>query len=146
MRKTFAGMLMGLVMVAVPLQGMAASSPRPCDLDHAAQGIGLAGHALSGHHVHAPVPESAVAGHHAAGPQRSGADATQAGQPTGHDGQASHDALKCCSVAGAAAAASAPELIARAQARQAAPSQPAANHYQGVVLDGPDRPPRLLQA
>ena len=62
---------------------------------------------------------------------------------TGHAG---HGMLKCCSAGCSMVALSAPELPTARPAGSDAPLAAPVPLYSGVVLDGLDRPPRLLRA
>jgi hypothetical protein len=137
--------VMWLMAVAIPLQGFAASAISLCAPEQVAM---MAGAVIDdGHANHRHVLESADGGAHIAHapalPVASSADPDD--QASGHLGHASHGVLKCCAAC-AMAAVMVPDLAARGQTRSAAPSRTVEHFYQGVILDGLDRPPRSLLA
>ena len=93
------------------------------------------------------LPGSAADMHHPNG-QVHGSDSTGdlAKPAPDHAGQSGHGMLKCCSAGFSIAAFFSPGLAARTQARSPSPLQPVVQIYQGVILDGPERPPRHLPA
>jgi hypothetical protein len=95
---------------------------------------------------HAP---DAAAGHshpadghvHAAGSSHDAAAADT--DPARHGG---NNMVKCHGIGGTIASAFAIGLVSRTQPPSTAPLQPAAQIYQGVILDGLERPPRPFPA
>ncbi|MEO8281700.1 MAG: hypothetical protein ABI564_18520 [Ideonella sp.] len=93
------------------------------------------------------VPGSASDMHHLNGHVH-GSDATggQAKPASDNAGQTGHGMLKCCSAGFSIAGCFTPVVAARSQVRSPAPLQPVAQVYTGVILDGPERPPKKLPA
>jgi hypothetical protein len=137
-----------LAALAIPLQGIAAVAMPFCPPAHSAA-MPVASADPSGAHRmgrHAP---DAAAGHshpadghvHAAGSSHdaAAADTDQAK----HGG---NNMVKCHGIGGTIASAFAIGLVSRTQPPSTAPLQPAAQIYQGVILDGLERPPRPFPA
>ena len=152
MSRRLRAIVLWLIAVAIPLQGIAAIVMPVCGPGQFATAAGAAfaragGEALHAHRVahdtgilgDAGVPRHGHAMHsHAA----SGITALDAG----HAGHAGHGMLKCCSAGCSMAACSAPSLATHTRVPSIAPVPSEAIFYPGVILDGLDRPPRLLLA
>jgi hypothetical protein len=134
MSKLLAAVLAWLMLLALPVQGMAAVDLLPCGMAHAGHGEAATGQDMLGHHAMTdPAPPStgpALLDHdtmHAAG------DATTAG---------AQGLPKCCGAGLSMAAIVGPALLTHGAMRPPVPLPPAFSLYQGVVLDGLERPPR----
>jgi hypothetical protein len=154
------------MMLALPVQGMAAAAMAGCAPGHPMAGLmggevraaGHAGHAQpTGHHGAGPIGPAVVAGHahHAmAGDEHPAAahaaqlaESAMAGIMDGEqDGASGHDMLKCCSVTCSMVALTGQATVASPQVHAVAPLHPLASHYRGVTLAGPERPPKPLLA
>jgi hypothetical protein len=137
--------LIWLTLLALPLQGMAAWSLPGCEHRGAAHSMTMAGN-LSGQHAGPPCEHcqgdvGVAAKVHPAAPD-AGADAATV-QP---DSAGDASVQGCCAVSAPMAAATWPALVWGAGWRPPLPEQPRASLYLGVVLDGPERPPRALLA
>lgn len=137
-----------LAALAIPLQGIAAIAMPLCPPAHSAamlvaspdaSGAHMAGRHASGSHAgdvrHAD-------GH---GPASPSADVPVTAD-TDHASPVGKNMVKCYGVGGTIASPCATGLASRAQPASAAPLQPAAQIYQGVILDGLERPPRQISA
>lgn len=153
--------VMWLIALTIPLQGMAAVAMPSCAPAHhgaAAERVSIAaddGHAHAHTHDHAMAGVAATAAtaatanmatphHAAANPMTAATQAHGAGSDKSSD--AGHPMLKCCSAACAMAAVLPPSLPERLKLRSPAPLQPLAQFYRGVTPDGLDRPPKSILA
>jgi hypothetical protein len=119
-----------------------------CPSAHSAARVVAPADPTSAHRMgrHAPGSDAGDS-HHADGHAHAAGSAHDpAASDTGHTKQAGTNMLKCYGVGGTIASPFATALANRAQPHSAAPLQPAAQIYQGVVLDGLERPPRLIPA
>lgn len=154
MFRALRGLVLWLMAVAIPIQGIAANLMPSC---LPAQATALAAEALDQTDPHL-MPSHSVAsgagelghphGHAKASVQRG--EQTDAGSDhadhANHVDHAGHGALKCCSAACSMAILSSANFLAHAQARSPAPVQWQARLYPGVIPGGLDRPPRTLLA
>ena len=152
MFRSFGALVLWLIAVAIPVQGIAAIVMPLCvpgqfarvadaalkraggETMHAQRGVPDAGVI---EHAHEPGHGHTIAAHGAGGFTAPYAD---------HAGHSGHGMLKCCSVGCSIAACFAPDLATHTRAPSLAPVQSEANFYPGVILDGLDRPPRRLLA
>ena len=152
MARVLQTIVLWLVTLAIPAQGMAAVAMSAC---------------VSGHHgAQTPAVEVHASGHamHAGGEVRIGAP-VQAPSPLAHDHHApggalhdsagpavqgladdagdavGHDMLKCCSAC-TMAALTTQTTLASPQVHAVAPLHPLSSRYRGVTLAGPERPPK----
>jgi len=126
-----------LVALVIPLQGMAAVAMPNCASSHSAAMGTAPGQAAGSHGVH----------HGAVGAEPMGATAHHAPGVADHvtdNAHGGHAVPKCCSAAFSMATLVTPMAVARSHAREAAPVHPLAWLYQGVTLDGLERPPKGL--
>jgi hypothetical protein len=144
MSRVVRSLVLWLIALAIPLQGMAGGIMLHCAPTQQAAGSPGLSHGVA----HAPAAQtmaglSAHAMHHGAVEHML---ADHPGQDDdglhGAGGQSGHNMLKCCSAACSMAAGVVPNLAVQAQARSPAPRQPVAQFYRGVALDGLDRPPK----
>lgn len=144
-RKT---LLVWIVMLAIPVQGVAAATMLFCGISHHRinQVADAGAHDAHGHSHEAPIDAAAapptIAEQADSGPNAAPTDAAQA-EPPGTLSQSGCSACAVCN-AGAAIPSSAPTISAveihfEAIAAKVAPQF-------GFVTDGPDRPPRLTLA
>jgi hypothetical protein len=134
MSSRFRQALMWLLLLALPVQGLAAATMLHCGAGHQRGASSLAGKAGSAHR-HA----ASGAHHHAAAAVVTAAVAHDAAQPDLTKSKCSACAA-CCIGAALPATALVFESFAPALAPLAFVSEPAI----GFVTDGPDRPPRIL--
>ncbi len=154
MLRTIRILALWLMAVAIPVQGFAAVVMPFCSPAHAAAvsnsqlqsqsqsaGKGSIRMSISTHSTAHGTAEMQHPSGHAHG---SGSAAEPASDHS--DGHAGHSMLKCCSAGFSMAAFFAPVIPARSSARSPTPLQLETQIYQGVILDGLDRPPRLPPA
>ena len=139
--------VMWLIALAIPVQGMAAVVTPLCLPAHHSDGSSMA-HRLVGHRgvaAHAALAGDHAAHHGAASDHDTGAahDHLTAPDETGHAG---HAMLECCSAACAMSGVMPPSLAARASACSVAPPHAVAPLHLGVTPDGLDRPPKPIVA
>lgn len=152
MFRVFRTVVMWLMALAIPLQGLAAAVAPLCE---------AAGHtpaAIAAFHPAVTLAASvqqagAQSGdsHHGHGGLHTAAasqtvDSADHADHAGGSDHVGHGGHACCGAAGTVAANFTSDLFARQPAPSLAPVAPAALRYQGVVLDGLDRPPRLILA
>jgi hypothetical protein len=155
MFRVFRTVVMWLMALAMPLQGLAAAVAPLCEaaghtpaaiaafhpaVTLAASVLQAGVQSVDSHHGHS--------GHHTAAPSQMGHSAGHADQAdhAGRSDHVGHGGHACCSAASSVASVFTSDLFARQPAPTLAPAAPAVQRYQGVVLDGLDRPPRLLLA
>lgn len=140
--------VMWLIALTIPLQGVAAATMPLCAPSHHAAASAKAG-GPDGPMAQLPLADAAdphalhkrTATHHTDDSAHHGSAAH------GKAGQSGHDVLKCCSATcSMAAVTSVPSLAARSPQRSPNPLHPVASRYRGVTLDGLDRPPRRFLA
>lgn len=129
-------LVMWLIALAIPVQGMAAVATPPCPPAHHSHGS-PSPHRHVGHHDAASPAAQAVdhATDHGAGPAQHVASAPD---ETGHAG---HSMLECCSAAGAMYGVMPPSFAAWVPACSR-PPQAVEPLRLGIAPDGLDRPPK----
>ncbi|MBK7062586.1 MAG: hypothetical protein IPI03_08065 [Rubrivivax sp.] len=132
MLKLLRALLTGLLVLSLPLQGLAA-----CGLPGCVSGKAAAQHAPPGDVMVHPAAHGQHA-HHAQGAAAAATDTA----PVHQD----HALLKCCGNACAVAVLSMPIPFAQVPTRFAAPLPGPAPLYPGVILAGLERPPRPFLA
>lgn len=155
MNRVVRAVLVWVMVIAMPMQGMAASLMLFCGPSHERmlQGPVVAASAARPAQAGEPAHDHAGAGHavhdHAAQGDRVvsqpalGADADSAHGLSAHDGKVSCSACAaCCSALALPASFSLPEVVRVAHPMQTSASAPVASHQP----DGPDRPPRASLA
>jgi hypothetical protein len=136
--------LIWLTLLALPLQGMAAWSLPGCAHRGAAHSMMMSGD-LNGQHADPPCD-------HCQGDAGVAAKVHGAASNVGHattvppDSAGDTSAQGCCALSAPLAAATWPPLVCGAGWRPPLPEQPRASLYLGIVLDGPERPPRAFFA
>jgi uncharacterized protein involved in copper resistance len=131
--------VMWLIALAIPAQGMAAVGMPLCPLaHHAGTGVTVDHHATD--HVQAS-NMAASADHSMHDGMHHG---TTAAPDTSNPG--GHPVLKCCSAACAMAAVMPQVLATLVRARPPSPQQVVAHFHLGVTPDGLDRPPKSVLA
>jgi hypothetical protein len=139
--------VMWLIALAIPLQGMAAVAMPPCPPAHHPDMSAAFDQLVEQADAVGPM---AVAADHAmhdgvAASQDDG-DPVEAAGLSGHSGHSGHSMLKCCSAACAMAAVVTSDLALQLHARSPAPLHPVAQFYRGAPPDGLDRPPKPVLA
>lgn len=146
MFRSFRLLMVWLMAVAIPLQGMAATAVMQlCMPSHTAGSVDPALLQADAHSMHThPVSSDADATKQLHG-QGKAFDPPDLRLDPGSDsaGHSSHGMLKCHSAGFSIAGFVASALSTRIQVRSPAPARPEALLYQGVILDGLDRPPKL---
>lgn len=135
--------------LAIPVQGIAATIiMNLCAPSHAAGSVGPTLIQADAHSSHSHPESSGADGtKHLQGHAKAfDSSGIQFGTGSDHADHSGHGMLKCCSMAFSIAAFVGPTLSARIQVRSPAPVRPEALPYQGVILDGLDRPPKLTLA
>jgi hypothetical protein len=134
--------VMWLIALSIPLQGMAAVVMPMCPPAHHSGSTGDSEGLTQHHEVDCETAASADHTMH----QGTASPHTAASSPedsaAGHSG---HGMLKCCSASGSMAAVMAPELALRAPASSPAPLQRVVQFYRSVTPDGLDRPPKFVR-
>lgn len=155
MSRNFRALVLWLIAVAIPVQGIAAIVTRLCvpaiSATVADVGLGQAGAMMM--HGHRAAPEAGFMAHvddpghgHAVEAHGPGDFTAPDADPAGHAGHAGHGMLKCCSAGCSMVACFATCLATPTDAPSLAPVQSEASFYPGVILESLDRPPRLLLA
>lgn len=152
MSRSFRALVLWLIAVAIPVQGIAAivmplCMPAPFVMLTDAVLVPASGQAMHGHRAapDAGVMEHADEGDHGHAVAAHGSNGSIA-PDADHAGHTGHGMLKCCSAACSMVACVAPGVATQARAPSLAPVQSEASLYPGIILDGLDRPPRLLLA
>lgn len=141
--------LLCLIALAIPMQGMAAVAMAMCAPSHRAVMAGaperlaeapsMRSHADGAHSHRMPhAAQSAFDGGTSVAPH----DAA----PDGQAGHAGHGTVKCCSATCTMVALTSLTLVASAKVEASLPLHPVAQIYQGVTPDGLERPPKLFLA
>jgi len=160
MSRIYRALLLWLVTIAIPLQGMAAVVMPLCvtELPVAVSNGVLnrtAAKMLNEHSALADVKapgQMLESGHghghgHAHGPAADGHGASSTATPdAGQSGHSGHSMLKCCSAACSMAVYFSPSVAKHSRMPSLAPEQVEATFCPDVFLDGLDRPPRSFPA
>jgi hypothetical protein len=139
MARALRAVLLWLMTMAIPVQGMAAFAAPVCAPGHHHAVHEAAHAAVAAHGAHAGVPEGMHASDH-----RPAAEAvTDSGPDAAGSG---HDMLGCCSATCSMAMLVAMPTLLSDPMPAAAPLHPLHARYRGVTLAGLDRPPKLSLA
>jgi hypothetical protein len=146
MSSVFRAVLMWLIALTLPMQGMGAVVMPQCPPAHHTVPVAFdlfADHQSADSPMAAPVNHAT---HHGEAADQAAGAGHDVGATHGESGHSGHGMLKCCSATCSMAAVTAPSLGARTQLRSPAPLQPLVPLYRGVTADGLDRPPKLFLA
>lgn len=152
MLRNLLAFILWLSTAAFPVQGFAAIGMPPCVAAPSASvadaGLGrVSAVTMHGHRVAPDVGVRVQANEAGHGQAVAIHGSSEISAPdAGHAGHSGHSTLKCCSAGCSMAACAALGLATHSRMRSLAPVQSEANFYPDVILDGLDRPPRLLLA
>ena len=144
----FRTLLIWSLLLAVPVQGMAAATMAVCGPSHHASAASAQpGHGASGVHAHHSGDAPSAQHHHGATPQAETADAAPAGAAatpplTQADDQKCSACASCCSFSAVPSAAIDVPVPAISPTRFSA----VVPRIDAFAADGPDRPPRTVLA